>query len=264
MKKIFFTFFLLILIAFILAPWKQLAEFALHAAAAHYGYPQAEFTVDHVSLDSMTLRDISLGEKVPLAVDALELSFPWEQFKQSQLSIKSASARWQGGTLSTQNASVSWKGDERLRATVSVRQLPLDALLKALTSGHASATGLVSGELPLVVYSDNSFSVRGASLNAASGGTIALSPDAIPGDNAQVELVTSVLGNFHYDQLSLSLESDKAKQLSMLLQLSGNNPDMYNGREVKLNVRLTGDVLSFLQQSVLPMGDPKQFLEQKK
>jgi hypothetical protein len=180
----------------------------------------------------------------------------------SRLVINSAALPWHGGTIATRDAVIPLAGDKPVTAVLQVKKVPLDDLMKLMTRNRASATGVVSGKVPVSIGKDGTLAFDTGNLHAEEAGTITLAPDAIPGDNQQVAVLRNVLANFHYRELSMKLNSGKDEKLSMLLQLSGNNPDVYNGREIRLNVHLTGDLLSLLQQSVLPMTDPKQLLKQ--
>jgi len=182
----------------------------------------------------------------------------------SKLTIETAAFPWNGGVVSTQNAVIPLGANKAAELTLKLTNIPLDILLKGATGSRATATGVVSGTLPVVITKKGEIIFKNGKLKANKAGTIILAPDAIPGDNEQVAILRTVLGNFHYQTLSLGIDSDKDDKLSMLLQLSGNNPDAYNGRQVNLNVNLSGDVLSLLQQSVISVTDPKKFLEQNK
>lgn len=246
-----------------LAPWKSWTEQGLKQVLAVKGYPGAQLTLESLTLNRMVLRDVAFGKDVPVVFDMLAFDYTPDSLQASKATLAEAHARWDGGTLSARDAALSWAGDERLKANIKIDGVPLSGLMRTLTGGRADATGNVSGQLPLTVYADGTFSVRGSRLAATDEGTLTLAPDAIPGDNEQVGLVRAVLQNFHYRQLVITMDSGKDKKLSMLLSLSGNNPDVYNGREVKLNVHLTGDLVNLLQQSVMPLADPETLLKQE-
>ena len=53
-------------------------------------------------------------------------------------------------------------------------------------------------------------------------------------------------------------QEDKSK---ITLTLEGNNPEAFEGRPIKLNVNIGGDVLPLIQQSILPLNDVKQLLD---
>ena len=192
---------------------------------------------------------------------AFTLHYDSDNAVASVLTITSAALPWKGGMVSTRNAVIQLAGDRESALTLTVKNVPLGDLLQGATGGKATATGAVSGTVPLRIAKDGSITFEAGNLSANDAGTIVLSPDAIPGDNQQVSLLREVLSDFRYRTLSMAVDSGKDEKLSMLLSLSGNNPNVYNGREIKLNVRLTGDVLNLLQQSVVPLADPKRLLE---
>ena len=176
--------------------------------------------------------------------------------------IKKVTAPWQGGTVSSSNIRIPLNLKSAVPLTLQLRNIPLGALLSAATGDKVEATGTLSGSIPVTVQSDGNFKIHNGKLTTNTPGIIKLSEGAIPGENPQLLLVKNILSNFNYETLSLTTTSDKTNVLSMLLSLSGHNPDAYNGREVKLNVRLTGDVIKLVQQSILPYNDPNKLLEQ--
>ncbi len=176
------------------------------------------------------------------------------------VTITHAAMPWNGGEVSARNARYELSG--KLKATVSLKNVSLDALMQVLTGGKASATGAVSGALPVEMDETGRFSIGKGSLVAGGKGIIKMQPGAIPGDNPQLALLSEVLSNFHYHTLEMVSEPGEKNALSLTLRVEGKNPDAYEGKPVKLNVHLTGDVLSFLQQGIVPYTDPKTFLKQ--
>jgi len=174
--------------------------------------------------------------------------------------LSSVALPWNGGTLSTRNVSIPLYSEKTIVLKLQLQNVSMDALLQQATGNRATATGTVSGGVPVTIRRDGSFTLQTGTLKAQSGGTITLDPSVIPGDNQQVALVRELLKNFNYKTLSLGVESGKDEQLSMLLSLQGNNPEVYNGRMINLNVHLTGDLLDLVQQSLLSM-DTQKLLE---
>ncbi|MEK6746629.1 MAG: YdbH domain-containing protein [Pseudomonadota bacterium] len=170
--------------------------------------------------------------------------------KSAILKIISTTLPWSEGVLSAQNISVPIFSDAPIAISLKVKQVSLNSLLSASTGDRATATGVVSGTLPVVINRDGTFTMKKGNLKTDEAGTLKLSPDVIPSDAQQVALVRDVLKNFHYSLFSMSIETADSKQLSMLLSLEGNNPDVYNGKTVKLNVHLTGDVIEMITQSL--------------
>lgn len=174
--------------------------------------------------------------------------------------ISAAHMPWQQGTVSSKSAVIYFSGKKRVEANVTFTGVSLDALMQLLTGGRASATGVVSGTLPVMVDNQNVISVGEGKLKAQDNGVIKLQPGAIPDSNEQVKMVNDVLSNFHYNRLEIISDNSQGK-FSLMLSVEGSNPDAYEGKPVKLNVHLTGDVLDFVQQSVLPLTDPSKLLE---
>ncbi len=180
----------------------------------------------------------------------------------SYATITRASLPWSGGTVSVKNGRVTFAGNTRFSGNLAVEGVLLDALLRSLTGDKANATGVVAGSIPLAIEADGTPIIKPSTLSAAGGGQIVMASDAIPGDNEQLGVLRGVLGNFQYKTLAINLASDGERKLSAKLVIEGSNPDMYEGRPVKLNVQLKGDVLDLLRQSVPALTDPGQLLKQ--
>jgi len=181
--------------------------------------------------------------------------------EKSEFILTNASMPWNSGTLSVQNVRVPFFERKAVKANLKVQHASIETLIQMLTGKHASATGTVSGTLPILISENGEITVQQGGLGTEQSGTIIMSPDAIPGDNQQITLVRDILKNFHYTHLSIAVDSNKNNRLSILLALEGNNPDMYQGRPVKLSVHLTGDVLNLVKQNMMPFTNPEQFLK---
>jgi hypothetical protein len=179
----------------------------------------------------------------------------------SRLQVSEAQVPWNGGLMTARNVTVPLSSKRAITIPLNVQKISLDALMQAITGKRASATGTLSGTIPITVDADGNPTIGEGMLQTTAPGTLTLAPDVIPGDNAQVTMVRDILKNFHYDAFSMKIEQGKDKKLSILLSLSGNNPDVYNGKAVKLNVQLTGDLLNLIQQSLLPLENPKNYLK---
>ena len=178
------------------------------------------------------------------------LNYPTADSKKAVLHIKEVFLPWNDGVVSAKNVSVPIYSDKPVALDVGIKQVSLNSLLAAATGNKATATGAVSGIIPVVMGRDGSFTVKKGSLKADKAGTISMSPDVIPSDAPQVALLRDLLKEFHYEAFSMGVESADTKQLVMLLSLTGNNPEVYNGRVVKFNVNLTGDVIELIMQSL--------------
>ncbi len=190
------------------------------------------------------------------------LNYPLGMPEKAQLRLNSASMPWNKGMISIKNTVIPLNGKEAIHVILNVEHVPVNALMMMLTGKETVATGDVSGSIPVTIAPDGKISIGQGKLAAEKPGVISLSPESIPGDNEQITLVRDVMKNLHYSVLSIGIDSDKDHKLSVLLAVEGNNPDVAEGRPVKLNVQLTGDLLNLVQQSLLSLIDPRAFIKQ--
>lgn len=181
---------------------------------------------------------------------------------QNKATITAASFPFKEGRIATRNVTIPLSGNAPVRATMDVQQVSVDAMLQTLTGKRVMATGTLSGSIPLIVTRDGGYTLGKGELKADGAGTIQMSADAIPGDNPQVGLVRDILANLQYSLLSASVENAQGKQITVKLSVEGRNPDVMEGRPVKLNINLSGDVLDFIQQNIMLFTNPQKLLEQ--
>lgn len=178
------------------------------------------------------------------------------------LTLKSAAFPFKGGRVSAKDTRIPFDRKKNIAVNLNVRKVLLNDLLQTLTGQRVTATGTVSGRMPIILRPDGSYTLGKGTLKADSKGLIQMPGDAIPGNNEQVQLVREILNNLHYAAFSAAVDTSGADGLVVRLSLEGNNPDVYNGRIVKLNVNLTGDVLDFIQQNAMLFTNPEKLLEQ--
>lgn len=181
----------------------------------------------------------------------------------SSLTISQAALQWGGGTVGIPTLTLELPPVKPVTFTLQLRSISLDALLKKAL-GEASAEGTVSGDIPVMLKPDGSFTLGAGTLTASHGGVIRIPAGTFPAQNEQVAMVSGVLSDFHYSTLAIMLVPGEAEKLNVRLQLEGRNPNAYGGREVKLNINLGGDVLHFVQFSLLPLNDPSRWLNEQK
>ena len=180
----------------------------------------------------------------------------------SVLALSSAKMPWKEGNLKLKDVSFPVGVEQAVHLNVQVENVSVDELLGAMTKQKVAGTGTVSGSIPVTIHKNGDLSFGQGKLTAAGPGSINMPPDSIPGDNEQMALVRDILANLNYTALSISTNNDSQNKLGVSLNVEGNNPDVYNGRAVKLNVNLTGDVLDFIQQNVILLTKPQSLWEE--
>jgi len=190
-----------------------------------------------------------------------KLYYSFREPDKRELTLISGVMPWNGGTVAVRDVKILLEGKQALDVNLKLERVSVDALLQQLTGKKATATGVISGTLPVTIAEDGTITVHEGDLQAQEPGTISLSPDVIPGDNPQVDLVRDVMNDLRYSLFSVRLDSDKNNRLAVLMTLHGYNPAVQAGRPVELNVHLTGDMLNFVQQNLIWLSDPQKLLE---
>ena len=180
----------------------------------------------------------------------------------STLTIQTARMPWKGGIIGLRNEKISLDKPTPLRLDLRVDKVDANELLQTLTGKKVSATGQFSGTIPVVIGQNGSLSFPSGGLNTEGPGTISMPPEALPGAGEKLDLVRNILKDFQYAKFSLGINGIDGKGLSVVLSLEGRNPEVENGRLVKLNVNLTGDLLDFITQNAMLFNDPEAYLKQ--
>ncbi len=184
--------------------------------------------------------------------------------QKSVLTIVQAGMPWKQGHVSVRNVSIPFEDQNATTVKLEMQRVSLDELLQWLTGDRVSGTGTVSGTLPIVVGKDGKLTILKGDLKADGPGIIGMPPETIPGDsgNERVQLVRDILQNLHFSTLSISSAQDKNGNLAVIMAVEGNNPKVYDGRLVKLNINLTGDILDFIEKNVMLFKNPETVLRQ--
>lgn len=180
----------------------------------------------------------------------------FDEAKPAVLSVINAVMPWKDGRLKITNAKIPVGVNRDLNISVQAENISVGELLGAMTGQRVQATGTISGTVPVTLKTNGDMVFHQGGLATVAPGTISMPPDAIPGDNQQIDLVRNILSDLRYTNLSMTLNSDKKSDLGILMTVEGYNPAVYNGRAVKLNVNLTGDVLDFIRQNVMLLTRP--------
>ncbi len=192
------------------------------------------------------------------------LKVPHAETKGDVLVLRSVATGWGGGQISTGEVQVPVALDKPIRVALRFSAVNLGQLLDEAAQGKVKGTGRVSGTLPVVWHPGGKIDLSGGMAKALEAGTLAISPEAIPaGNEGTMAQVRAALANFQYRTLDMKFDSEGDKTI-IRLTVEGNSPDAFDGRPVRLNVNLSGDIIPLLQQTVLPIADPRQFLKENK
>lgn len=177
------------------------------------------------------------------------------------LRLKSATMPWKKGRLSVRNVWIPFENKEFIKIELQVEQVDLAELMETLIGNSIKAEGLVTGHITLIIGANSKITVQEGNLGAEGPGIIIMPPETIPAQNQQINLVKEIMQDLHYDNLNISVGSEKNGELSMKLTVEGNNPKVYDGHPVKLNINLTGNLLDFFEQNLMFLTEPETFLK---
>ncbi len=195
---------------------------------------------------------------------AFSLILPVFEPKKAVLMIDSLSFPWQDGTVSVKNCRIPFESPHPIDVNLKIVGVSAQKLLGSLVDDRAVATGKLSGEISLSASMQGDIRILKGHFFAEAPGTLAVSPESIPGQGPQMDLMRDVLRDLHYNILSLDSARKGEKGQSLTMKIEGYNPSVQNGRTVKLNVNLSGAVLDVIEQNLMWMIDSRKVLERGK
>lgn len=156
-----------------------------------------------------------------------------------------------GGRFSLKDTRIEPDTD-RFALELQVDNLALENILPQIGIEGLSGEGGLSGSLPIQVIG-RSVVIDGGKLSAAQPGILSyrsaalsssLPPDADALELFQspVDLAILALQNFHYDELTITVDKEGDGRSKLFLELGGKNPDVLEGYPFKFNINLTGNV----------------------
>jgi Dicarboxylate transport len=105
-------------------------------------------------------------------------------------------------------------------------------------------SGRLSGAIP-VAARPGSVAIPGGEL-AAKGGVLQVRSQQVAsllsGGGQSVKLLLDALHDFHYDELTVTVEKAFEGEAAVRLQLAGQNPVVMNGQPFRINLNLTGNL----------------------
>lgn len=179
------------------------------------------------------------------------------------LTIQKALLPWEGGTLSTSNATVTFgKKGTPANIPITVTRIPLQTVMQGVLGPEVKATGHLNGVLPLLIDANGQIALGTGAITAGGEGMLNVPASLIPATGEQMALIAGLLSDFRYKRLELAFTGASTGGSSPIrLTLEGNNPAVYDGRNIKFNINLTGDVLRLVQFSFLSMTNPTSLIK---
>ncbi|AVJ55905.1 hypothetical protein C5610_06005 [Idiomarina sp. OT37-5b] len=204
----------------------------------------------HLQLSAATLNLGSIQQG--FAIGPIQASFtadvPLQQPTQAVMVLSQHQINAFGGSVSLPEQ--AYRMDQQLFIPVVFEQINLGELMRQYPSDRIDIDGKVSGTLPLVWHSNQLTVDKGYLSAVAPGGHLTVDSSALRsavGSNPSLRTLASVLENFYYEELSSEIDYDEKGNVILGLRLKGYNPEVENGREVNLNIRLEEDLAALIK-----------------
>lgn len=193
------------------------------------------------TLMGQTLTATGIDVGVPIA--APQVAFHIDS--DLNLVLERVQARFADGTVQTENVTIPMASNEPVSMVLDVAGVDAARLAEVTELEGLTATGTLTGRLPLVWDFVEGLSVREARLTAVNpGGTVKYRPEtpppALQDSGEEVSLLMDAVRNLVYERFEIEANGRPGEPFDIRLKVRGANPDLFDGYPVALNVSLTG------------------------
>lgn len=201
-----------------------------------------------------------------LAVAVVEAGVPLTdgqlQFQLSggRLHVEHASTRLAGGNVTLGDFVYDPQAGKPQRFALEVSSLDLARLVELSDLDGLSATGKLSGNVPLSLRPDR-VAIEDARLISVESGAIRYRPKEPPAfftADDSTRLVLKAFDNFVYDKMTMTLYGSLGGELSAGLHITGGNPDLYGGYPIEFNLNLAGKLDRIIDEALVGYQIPDQ------
>lgn len=207
---------------------------------------------------------LEIGEIV-LGLPLSEGKLPFSLIKNTTLKMGATSWRWAGGTLRTEPMTINLASMNVDQMRLDAEAILLESLLANLLEQGLSATGTLSGSIP-VRFENGKPVIQNGLLKTKGGGVVKYTPQEgsalQKGSSTQTDILLNAMQNFEYEYLTLKVDSIDEDTLNVQLSTKGKNPDLYGGKPIELNVNLTGNLWDIARSGSETLAIPERIEEQ--
>jgi len=135
-------------------------------------------------------------------------------------------------------------------SVIRVEGLDLARATTEFGNEELKASGRMSGEIPFRIV-DTGVVIDDGYLESDRAGTIAYRSDSSRGVEGLNNIALEALENFQYENITLHLGYTEDGEYLAKFKLSGNNPDLYDGYPVVLNLNINGQLPGLLRSTLV-------------
>jgi hypothetical protein len=169
-----------------------------------------------------------------------------------QLKIEEGRLDMAGGRASIAPTNIALNAAGQ-RLTLNIDQLSVSELFKIAGVAGLSGEGAISGTAPITLF-PNGIIVDNAKFAAIAPGVLrydsAQAPGALSSAGSSVGMALQALSDFHYKELTVTLNRKLTGDAELGLHIAGSNPSFYNGYPVEFNLNLSGKLDEVLRKGL--------------
>lgn len=186
-----------------------------------------------------------VGAGVPLrdVVIDFQLLSP-EAAKLPVLRIDHAEARMINGMISLDDTAIDFSAESQ-KLSLKLADIDLAGLARVADIEGLSGRGRLSGVLPITIKGER-IAVSNGRLRTDQPGVVNFSSpvatQALGGAVEEMDLLLKIVENLEYEVLSIDLDKSFDGGTQSVLKISGRNPDLMDGRPVRLRIGLEGNL----------------------
>ena len=162
--------------------------------------------------------------------------------------IENAEWPFVGGFIRVKPADFSFAETEN-RIIAQAVNWDLNAIVELFKIPDVKLNGIVNGDIP-VAFSTGSARIDKAELVASQNGGViqytGSTGDAAAEADSNAKMLFDALKDFRYKVLKVGLDGDIAGDLTLTMNLLGNNPKVLNGQTFELNISVESPLMNLL------------------
>jgi len=230
------------------------ANLALYDLGFHAGFAELQGVNGKVALSSLfpletaapqEIRVRTMDVGLPLADGVLRFEFA----KGIDIRVREASFPFLSGKVFLEPFELG-RGAKKI--TLAFDQVDLKELLELVDIKGLAGTGRLTARVPVIFEGDRQIIKDGHAEAEAPGGSLTYkNPEAAANaKGGETEILFKALDDFRYSALSVDLAGPLDGTLSLKVHLKGNNPALYSGYPVELNVSTEGPFVNMLRNGL--------------
>lgn len=147
----------------------------------------------------------------------------------------------------------------RVDVPIEIRDLDVETLVDLLSVAGITATGKLSGRIPIAIRG-NDFRVVNGEVHALGSGALSYRPEnaaTLGATNAYTEMALDILSDFHYSDFRVDVTKAVNEDLKFGFVIQGANPSFHDGFPVELRLNVFGEVGKLIRNEILTYSIPQ-------